>query len=356
MTEINSGPYNYKMIFEGKGYPHSINITKLVFNYKLNNNDYSKIIFISTGHSFAEQSYQTDLNITINKTNNINDIFDNRNQNIFYSIDNGFDDIALICFGSIKINNTNTLTFNYKKYQIKSICTNTDIKFLENEILIKNGCSTGDIFTIPIINFDTDKYLTTQKKNFNYFTFKINGKIIILSSKFPSGIIVKGQHSKLSKFNGEILNEEKSNELFEYYFFNIIKDFMSHELFQNIKLDVNIKKYYKKYMETNCLSLVSLMGDSGSGFYRMVNDEYLEFVGINIGGCSMVVLSPSQDYTQNQESINNFKLDESLNKLIFGKYIIEEVHKCCQILSIDKIQELIKKNISNNIQLTNINV
>ncbi len=353
LINIYSGPYDYKIFFDGKAYPHSINIIKLLFKYKTNgnSNEYSKILFISTGHSFAEQSYQTNFGIEITKTNDINEIFTNTDSNIFFSIDNGFDDIAIIKFGSIKINPSNYLEFNYRTYQIKSICTNTNIKFLENEILIKNGYSTGDIFTIPIINFDTDVYLTSNRNNLTYFTFKINGRIVIVSSKFSSGIIVKGAHGKISKYNGEILNEEKSNSIFEYYLYNIIKEFMPHELFQNINLDTNIKSQYKMYIDTDCLTLASLMGDSGSGFYRMVENDYLEFVGTNIGGCSMIILSENSNLNP-----NTIIWDDSLNKLVFGKYIIDEVHKCCQILPIDKIQELIKKNISNNIQLIDINV
>ena len=349
---IYSGPYDYKMFFEGKAYPHSVNLTKLLFNYELNNQKYSKILYISTGHSFAEQLYETDLNIQINKTNNIDNIFENTKQNIFYSLDNGFDDFTLISFGGLDLDNSNYFKFNNQYYSVNSICKNMNIKFLENEILLKNGHSTGEIYTKPIINFDSDVYLTTIKNNSTYYSFKINGKIIIILSKFSSGIVVKNKYGKLSKLNGEILSDEKSDYQFDYYFYNIIKDFSNHELFENISLNNNIKQYYKKYQNTDCLTFASLMGDSGSGLFRLVDNNNLEFVGTNIGGCSMIILSQNETINNNSEIYWN----DTIGKLVFNKYIIEEVHKCCQILPIDKIQELIKKNISNNIQLTDITI
>ena len=48
---------------------------------------------------------------------------------------------------------------------------------------------------------------------------------MIISSKFPSGITVKGTTSSISKFNGEPIGETKLNEQLSYYFFNSIKEF-----------------------------------------------------------------------------------------------------------------------------------
>lgn len=85
------------------------------------------------------------------------------------------------------------------------------------------------------------------------------------------------------------------------------------------------------------------MGDSGSGFFRIIDNDNIEFVGINIGSCSMMILKPSDYLYPNRIMWNN-----SLNKLVFGNYIIEEVHKSCQMLPIDKIEKLIKQNFNIN--------
>lgn len=364
-TIINSGPYNYKMVFENKDYPHSVNLNKLYFTYKINNEDKNKILFLSTGHSFAESQYKTDTNIQIDKTNLIEQIFTNSNSNIFYSLDNGFDDFCLLSFDeSLDIEQTNLLPFNGSNHLINSVCRNMDIKFLENEILIKNGHNTGETKTKALINFETDVYLTSKKKKYTYFTFKINGCIVIISSKFASGIVVKGSTSSISKFNGEPIDEIKLNQQLEYYFLNSIKEFRHHELFDSVNFEKilsdsnklsEIKSYYTQYKQTNSLSVVSMMGDSGSGFFRLMPDNNLEFVGINIGGCPMIILK--EDQTINSRfNPNTIYWDNTREKLVFGKYVIEQVHRACQVLPINQIEELINRNLPMNIRVQEIGV
>ena len=360
-TIINSGPFDYKMIFENKDYPHSVNLTKLYFTYWANNEAKSKILFLSTGHSFAESRYKTDTNIQIEKTNYIEQIFTNLNSNIFYSLDNDFDDFCLISFNkNLNIEQTNYLSFNGLNHLINSVCRNMDIKFLENEILIKNGHNTGEIKTKAIINFESDVYLTSKKNKSTYFTFKINGRIVIISSKFASGIVVKGITSSISKLDGKPIDELKLNYQLEYYFFNTIKEFKNHELFESLDFEsiiadnnklTELKSYYTKYKQTNCLSVVSMMGDSGSGFFRLMPENNLEFVGINIGGSPMIILSEIPN-----SNIDTIHWDHSREKLVFGKYMIEEVHRSCQILSINQIEALINRNLPMNIRVKEIGV
>ncbi len=364
-TIFNSGPFDYKMVFENKDYPHSVNLTKLHFNYTIGNEPKTKLLFLSTGHSFAESQYKTNTNIIIDKNNQIEQIFTNDNSNIFYSLDNGFDDFCLLSFDSnLNIDPTNYLSFGGKDHLVNSVCRNMDIKFLENEILIKNGHNTGETKTKAIISFESDVYLTSKKNKFTYFTFKINGKIVIISSKFPSGITVRGTTSTISKFNGEPIGETKLNEQLAYYFLNSIKEFRFHELFESVgfesilsnqvKMD-ELKSFYTKYRDANCLSVVSMMGDSGSGFFRLMPDNNLEFVGINIGGCPMIILSEMTN--NNNFNSNQIYWDESLKKLVFGgKYVIEEVHRACQVLPINQIEELINRNLPMNIRVKEINV
>lgn len=362
-TIINSGPYNYKMVFENKDYPHSVNLNKLNFTYQIKNEEKNKLLFLSTGHSFAEAQYKTDTNIQIYKTNQIEQIFTNSNSNIFYSLDNGFDDFCLLSFDeSLNIEQTNTMSFNGSNHIINSVCRNMDIKFLENEILIKNGHNTGETKTKPLINFETDIYLTSKKNKSTYFTFKINGYIVIISSKFASGIVVKGTTSSISKFNGEPIDDNKINQQLEYYFFNSIKEFKNHELFESIDFEqiladnnkiTELKTYYTQYKQTNSLTVVSMMGDSGSGFFRLMSDNNLEFVGINIGGCSMIVLKEDPSIELNS---NTIYWDNSREKLVFGKYVIDQVHRACQVLPINQIEELINRNLPTSIRVKEIGV
>lgn len=358
---ILSGPYDYKIWLEGKAYPHSVNITKLKFIYKYKDQLFNKYFFISSGHSFAEPKYDTNLKFPINKTTRLNDIFV-KSDNLFYSIDNDFNDLCIINFGKAQVNNKNQINLFDKSYDITSVCRNMNIKYLEDHVLIKQGHNTGESMSRPIINFDTDKYLVSKNKSKTYFyTFKINGKIVLVSSKYNSGIISKGINSKINKYNGEPITQSKNMELLQYYFHMILKDFMSHELFQSYELDAGVKDYFESYAQTNTLTLNSLMGDSGSGFFRMKDNE-LEFVGINIGGCSLIVLNeqpePKQNYNfiQRNQSTNKIYWDSKVGKLRVGKYIIEEIHKASQILPIDKIESLISNELAKEIQLKEITV
>jgi len=208
-----SGPYEYKIYLENKEYPHSVNINKLIFNYKIGQTNYSKILYLSTGHSFAEPLYLTDRGIKLERVNQIEKVFEESDKNIFYSLDNGFNDFALINFG-LTLNNSNKLKFNDKLLNVTSVCKNMDIKFLENETFIKNGNNIGETYARSLINFDTDRYI----RNNDFYTFKINGTIVIIKTKFTSGIILKGISSNISKFNGLPITEEKKTRTIKISF------------------------------------------------------------------------------------------------------------------------------------------
>ena len=352
VTIVNSGPYDYKLIFEGNHYPHSVNLTKLVFKVIINGEINHRIIFLSTGHSFGEISYISNFNALITKTSNINDLF-TQNANLFYSIDNEFNDCCLISFGLYNINRENIFNFSNQNLIVNSILKNINIKSLELDTLIKNGHNTGESYGKAIINFSTDKYIYTSHNKINYYTFKINRKVVIVSTPFSSGIVVKGLQSKISKLNGNIMDPHTLNAQLEYHFTNTIKLFQSHDLFHNHQLDYSYKKYYKNYADSNSISVISMMGDSGAGFYKLKPDSSLEFLGINIGCCYMIILSEysNPNSTNSTNSTNSpdspIYWDNNVNKLVVGNYIIEEVHKSCQILPITDIENLFKSNPEN---------
>lgn len=321
--EINNGPYDYKMIFEDNYYIHSVNLTKIIIIFK--DNLIRKTIFLSTGHSFSEQSYISNFDCKISKTTNLSDLFTST-LNLFYSVDDGFNDFCLISFGSYDILPNNHFIFLNKKFVVSTICNNFSIKELENDILMKNGYNTGCAFVQALIDFDQDKYIFSNNK---YYTFKINGSLIIISSKYASGLVVKSRENIITKLNGKKITKKESDYLFEYHFINTIKEFTDHDLFKNYNFNNLDKHYWKHYMKDNKLTISTLMGDSGTAFYRMLNNTDVELLGINICSCHMIILKPLTS------TINN--------KLIIGSYYIDEIHKTSQILPINKILNYIKK-------------
>ncbi len=334
---INPGPYDYKLFFEGNYYPHSVNLTKLTLIIKHQNQLFKKVIFLSTGHSFADSMYMSNFGCVIKKTTNISDLVF-APDNLFYSIDDGFNDFALISFGAYNINQDNYLDFLDKRLVVNSIYRYQNIKNLELDMIIKKGHNTGESFAKAVIDFAYDPAIHTVHNKQNFYTFKLNGKIVIVNTPYASGLILKGRESTITKYNGNPLDPESQNTHLEYHFINTIKTFKSHELFNGFHIDNSIKAFYKKYTANDKLTILSLMGDSGSGFYKLGSDNTIKLLGINIGSCYMVVLGTHQKPNLN----TNVYYDEELNKLVVGQYYIEEVHKASQVLPIGTIEQFIK--------------
>ena len=334
---INPGPYDYKLYFEGNYYPHSINLTKLVFIVKHQAQYYKKILFLTTGHSLADSNYMSNFDCVIKKTVNFSDLILS-NDNLFYSVDNEFNDFALISFGSYNITETNQLSFLNKTFTVCSVYKNPNIKSLESDIIIKNGHNTGESFAQAVIDFSYDPYIHTSFNRQNFYTFKIAGKIILVSTPNPAGLIIKGRESTITKYNGNPIDLNTQNTIMEYHFANTIKAFKSHDIFNGFNVDDTIKSYYNKYTANNKMSVLSLMGDSGTGFYKLGKNNQLEFLGINVGSCYMVVLGTHNKYNPNK----SVYYDDEFDKLVVGQYYIEEVHKASQILPISTIESYIK--------------
>ena len=331
------GPYDYKLFFEGNYYPHSINLSKLSFIIKHQNQLLKKNIFLTTGHSLADTHYMTDFGCVIKKTSNLSDLF-LIEDNLFYSVDEGFIDFALVSFGAYNINRLNNLNFLNKSLKVSSIYKNPHIKNLELDFLIKNGYNTGESFAQAVIDFSYDPYIHTINNGHNFFTFKLAGGIVVISTPYASGFIIKGRESKLSKYIGNQIDFHTQNMHLEYNFINTIKAFKSFDLFNGYTINDSIKYYFNKYTADNKLSVLSLMGDSGSGFYKLDKDNQLKFLGINVGLCYMIVLKSHGKWFDQKQ----IYYDEQLNKLVVGQYYIEEVHKASQILPIATIESYIK--------------
>jgi hypothetical protein len=335
--DLSPGPYDYKLFFEGNYYPHSVNLSKLVFVINHQGQQLKKNIFLTTGHSLADSTYMSNFGCIIRKTVNLSDLFF-LEDNLFYSVDDGFNDFALISFGAYNINAANNLHFLNKSFNVKSIYKNPEIKNLELDILIKNGHNTGESFAQAVIDFAYDPYIHTVSNKQNFFTFKVAGRIVIVSTHHASGLVIKGRESTLSKYNGNPIDWKTQNDHLEYHFINTIKAFKSFDLFNGYEIDDSIKFHYSKYTQDNKLTVLSLMGDSGSGFYKLDNDNQINFLGINIGSCYMIVLGTHNKFVNNKHIF----YDEQLNKLVVGQYYIDQVHKASQILPIGTIKSYIK--------------
>ena len=334
---INPGPYDYKLFFEGNYYPHSVNLTKLVFVIKHQGQQLKKNIFLTTGHSLADSTYMSNFGCVIRKTANLSDLFFSID-NLFYSVDDGFNDFALISFPTYNINDTNNLQFLNKSFKVNGIYKNPEIKNLELDILIKNGHNTGESFAQAVIDFSYDPYIHSISNKQNFFTFKVAGRIIVVSTHHASGLVIKGRESTLSKYNGNPIDWKTQNDHLEYHFINTIKAFKSFDLFNGYDIDDSVKSHYNKYTGDNKLTVLSLMGDSGSGFYKLDNDNQINLLGINVSSCYMIVLGT---HTKSHNQKNVF-YDDQLNKLVIGQYYIDQVHKASQILPIGTIESYIK--------------
>ncbi len=346
IININPGPYDYKLLIEGNYYPHLINLSKLVFTIKHQNHLYKKIIFLTTGHSFANSNYISNFGCEIKKTTNFTNLLFSTD-NLFYSIDDGFNDFALISFGSYNISETNQLKFLSKSIKITGIARNFNISQLEKQILIKNSNNTGESFAKAVIDFSVDKYIKTYSKTKqNFYTFKINRKIIIVASLYPIGLIIKNCESKIAQYNGTKLDVKSQNELLKYHFASSLSIFAHHNLFNKYTIDDSITEYYSIYTTDNKFGVLTLMGDSGAGFHILDSSNNGTFLGINICSSHMIILSPIEKPTQSK----TIYYDSETNRLVVGPYIIEEVHKTSQVLPFDLIEQHLKSTYPNIIE------
>lgn len=337
IININPGPYDYKLLFEGNYYPHSINLSKLTFIVRHQGQQFKKTLFLTTGHSLADSTYMSDFGCVIKRTGNFADLFFSPD-NLFYSVDSEFNDFGLISFGSYNVSDSNQLSFLNKTFNVNSIYKNPNIKSLELDMLIKNGRNTGESFAQAVIDFSYDPFIYTNSNRQNFYTFKIAGRIVLVSTPIAAGLIVKGRESTLTKYNGNPIDFNEQNTHLQYHFFNTIKAFKSHDIFNGFTIDDTIKCYFNKYTANHKLSVLSLMGDSGSGFYKLANNSQLELIGINIGSCYMIVLGTHGKYNSNK----SIYYDDEFDKLVIGQYYIDEVHKASQILPISTIETYIK--------------
>lgn len=100
-----------------------------------------------------------------------------------------------------------------------------------------------------------------------------------------------------------------------------------------------------KLFEAHRIGWVSLMGDSGSGFYSVETDELgqqtARLLGINIEGCNMIKIKKLEKTIPISEKIFVNWNDEKY-QLIIGNYEIFSAQKCSLVHSIGHIEQMMQ--------------
>ena len=118
---------------------------------------------------------------------------------------------------------------------------------------------------------------------------------------------------------------------------------------------INTNRIGIKWFDTKRVGWVSLMGDSGSGFYSVNSDEFgnqfAQLVGINIEGCTMIKLRPVK--IPQALTANIFvNWDESKNQLIIGNYEIITAQKCSLVHSIAHIEQMLRDTSGEHVEIS----
>jgi len=109
-----------------------------------------------------------------------------------------------------------------------------------------------------------------------------------------------------------------------------------------------------KWFEAQRIGWVSLMGDSGSGFYSVETDELgnqsAQLVGINVEGCTMMKVRQIKKPKELGSSLFAY-WDEEKTQLIIGNHEIISVQKCSLAHSIGRIEQAMKDITGESVQI-----
>ena len=109
-----------------------------------------------------------------------------------------------------------------------------------------------------------------------------------------------------------------------------------------------------KWFEARRIGWVSLMGDSGSGFYSVETNEQghqtAKLLGINVEGCTMIKVKKLAKSRSSSEKIY-VSWDEEKSQLVIGNYEIITAQKCSLVHSIGRIEQAMRDLTSEFIQI-----
>jgi len=169
-------------------------------------------------------------------------------------------------------------------------------------------------------------------------------------------LLVHGEDFYINTHFNEELEIEPNYQLYIY-----LAGFLSYLGFEsnthNKTVLANIIKSNSigtKWFETKRVGWVSLMGDSGSGFYSVDTDETgnqtAQLLGINVEGCTMINIRQLSNPVKLTENIQ-INWDKSKSQLTIGNWEILSAQKCSLAHSIPHIGQMIEEIVGEPVVL-----
>ncbi len=156
-----------------------------------------------------------------------------------------------------------------------------------------------------------------------------------------------------TQFNEEL--EIEPNHQLYIYLAGFLGYFGYESNAQNKSVLANIIKTNSigtKWFEAERVGWVSLMGDSGSGFYSIETDELenqtAQLLGINVEGCTMITVRQLSNPTKLTGLISVI-WDKTKSKLTIGNYEILSAQKCSLAHSIPHIEKMMEEIVGESI-------
>ncbi len=320
----------------------NLNSINLIIDYK----NYG--VILTTGHSVFYDSIVID-KISFNKVNSIKEIIEG---DFFYRVNNQEKDYALIYSPKIK-QNLNKITLD------KDYIQSNSLKLIDSyDVLIKNGKSTG--LTYAKILFDLSSQI--KKDSFelgfnkisqqNIYKIEQDNKIILIfnlkyGSKICDYLLVPSEeyYTKRTIIENNPAHSKTNNmssciSALKLWFTD---SKINTEQIKTLVANNNIGEEY--YLRKQ-FGWLSLQGDSGSGYYKIIED-LAHLVGINVQGAIAITLIPGSEY------YDDITWDFSDKKIKIKNWIVESLYKCSVVLGINTIERFIREDTGDQSILIN---
>ncbi len=328
----------------------------------------TQLYILSTGHSIGPNpckifnqdiEYSSDLSKVLENSGRYFSINDTKTDRDFSIISHGMINSIprVVCFpGKFSekiivsgIDNEPDKTKSYFKYGKTTGVTSAKIflmlqkpkakALLENKIAkFKNQ----NIYQIP--NYQT-KTLTVLSVPSNGVDNNITNKdyLMVHDEKFYSNTV----------FNEE-LQIEPNYQL--YIYLAGFLQWFGYEPTDKNKLQIahviNLNSIGTKWFEAERVGWVSLMGDSGAGFYSVETDESdkksAKLLGINMEGCTMITVSQVSNPIKITKEVF-ISWTELKAKLIIGNWEIQSAQKCSLVQSIPHIAQTMSEMVGDKL-------
>ncbi len=319
-----------KMSLDGEilDLPTDVNFNSVTL--KINDKNYDMIL--TTGHSVNYPTIVID-NITFTKKDNIKEII---NGNYFYCVNNGNKDFALIYSPDI-LKHLFKITLDYEYVQAHSLRL-----FNNDSSLVKNGCTTkltwGEI--LLDLSKDTAKNIIENNKIIKNgeSCYKINGVdnfTLLFNIKSLNGIdyIIKPS-VKYYEYRTKIPDQTPNIQMISCIKV-LNKTFNLNMKDDEIDIFIKTNNIGEEYYSQRLFGWLSLQGDSGSGYYKII-DGNAHLIGINLSGAFAITLVSSD------EKHDTIHWDPVNKKIKIKEWKVESFYKCSVVAGIDTIEKYIR--------------